>query len=71
MHHCDYELKFLAEQRRSELVTQAKRLNQLHDARRGQRRKSFRSLLVRFRRPAPDPTVVDLCEPQPPEPAPN
>lgn len=49
MHHWDYELKLLAEQRRSELAAQAERLNQLHDARRGQRRKSFRSL----RKPRP------------------
>jgi hypothetical protein len=69
MHHSDYEIRLLAEQRGSELGAQAERLNQLHDARRRQRR--FRSLLLRFRRPAPNPTVIDLREPPPPEPAPN
>jgi len=71
MHHCDYAIRLLAEQRSSELIAEAERLNQLHDARRRQRRKNFRSLLTRFRRRAPGWTVIDLREPTPPKPAPN
>jgi hypothetical protein len=70
MQHSDYEIRLLAEQRASELIAQAERLNRLMDVRRRPRRKYFRSLLIRFRRPARDRTVIDLREP-PPEPAPN
>jgi hypothetical protein len=71
MHHSDFELRILAEQRSSDLIARAQLLNQLHDVRSRRRRKYFRSLPTRFRRPAPDRTVVDLREPPSPEPAPN
>jgi hypothetical protein len=71
MHHSDYEIRILAEQRSSDFIARAERLTQLHDVRRRQRWTYFRSLLTRFRRPVPDRTVVDLREPPPPEPAPN
>jgi hypothetical protein len=70
MHHSEYEIRFLAEMRAAELIAEAERLNQLHDARRRRGRRSFRALLIRFRRPAPDPTLLDLRE-RPPEAAPN
>ena len=73
MHHFDYEIKLLAEQRSTELMTQAERSNQLRNARRRQRRKYFRSFLIRSRRPAPGRIAIDLREPlpPPPEPAPS
>jgi hypothetical protein len=69
MHHSEYEIRLLAQQRSSELIADAARLNQLHDLRRHRRRRNLRSLLARFRRPAPAPTVIDLREPPAPEPA--
>lgn len=71
MHHFDYEIKLLAEQRSTELIAQAERLNQRRNVRRRQRRKYLRSFLIRFRRPAPDRIAIDLREPPPGEPAPN
>jgi hypothetical protein len=52
MHHSDYEIRLMVEQHQSELIAQAERLNQLHDARRREGRKPFRSLLTRIRRGA-------------------
>lgn len=60
MYLTDYEMRLLAEQRSAELIALADRLNQLHDAPHRPRRKYFRSLLVRFRRPVPGRTVVGL-----------
>jgi hypothetical protein len=71
MHHSEYAIRLLAEQRIAELIAEAERLNQLHDVRRRQRRGYLRSLLARFRRPAPGRIVIDLREPPPPAPAPN
>jgi hypothetical protein len=63
MQHTDYEIRLLVEQRRGELIAQAERLNQLHGARGRERRKHFRSLLIRFRLPAegaPGATLTDV-----------
>jgi hypothetical protein len=70
MHHSEYELRLLAQQRSAELIAEAARLNRLHELRRRQRPKRLRSLLARFRRPVPSPGVVDLREPPPAEPVP-
>ena len=69
MHHSEYELRLLAQQRSAELIAEAARLNRLRELRR-QRPGYVRSLLTRFRRPPRSRSVIDLCEPPPAEPVP-
>ncbi len=69
--HFDYEIRLLAEQRSTELIARAERLNQRRNVRRRQHRKYFRSFLIRSRRPAPDRIAIDQGGPPPREPAPS
>lgn len=62
MHYSEYNLRLLAEQRRSEAMAEAARLSQLHNARRRHRGKSVRPLIARFRRPAAPKALVYLSE---------
>lgn len=66
MYHSDFAMRYLAEQRSSELIAEAERLNQLHDARRRWWRRYLRSFLARLGRPTATPrsgpTVIDLRE---------
>jgi hypothetical protein len=73
MHHSEYAIRLLAEQRSAELIAEAERQNQLHGLSHRQRRTRLRSLLARFRgrRPAPSKTVIDLREEPTPSPAPE
>jgi hypothetical protein len=64
MNYSDYEIRLLAQQRSAELIAETARLNRLHEFRRRRRRGYLRSLLARFRRPAPG-AVLDLREPLP------
>ena len=66
MHHSEYAIRLLAEQRRAELIAEAERRNQLHGLAHRPPRRRLRSLLARFRRPAPSPPVIDLREPPTP-----
>lgn len=71
MHHSEYEMRLLAQQRSAELIAEAARLNQLHELRRHRRPRYLRALLARFHRPAPGRTIVDVRERPAAEPAPH